>query len=266
MSFKIKDYNAFLESLAPINAQASNNMNKLTTQQPSFPLDFDFGLSYRSEIDDDNDDGIGEDYRDDGIGEDYRHGGIGEDYRHDYGTGKNCRVSYGTGNDYKDENEDGENHLNKLSQTPPILLSQDSVIPRHKLKQRKSHNVIEQRYRNKINDKFYHLQEVVPTLRIVDDDSEREDSGAGTPPQENNENNENNDSTTKNKSIDLEGLEPAKKLNKGTILTKSIEYIKFLELKNQTFQAEQKRLLKKAQLMGVDASSIMLQKPLVVPK
>ena len=31
--------------------------------------------------------------------------------------------------------------------------------------------------------------------------------------------------------IDLEGLEPARKLNKGTILAKSIEYIKFLELK-----------------------------------
>lgn len=251
MSFKIKDYNAFLESLAPINPQTSDNMAKLTTQQTSFPLDFDFGLSYRSEIDDDNDDGIGEDYKDD----DY---GIGNDYKDNYEIGK----------DYKDENEDGENHLNKLSQTPPILLSQESsVIPRHAFKQRKSHNVIEQRYRNKINDKFYHLQEVVPTLRIVDDDSEREGSGVGTPPErENNDVHENNDSIMRTKTIDLEGLEPAKKLNKGTILTKSIEYIKFLELKNQNFQVEQKKLLKKAQLMGVDASGIMLQKTPLAPK
>lgn len=58
--------------------------------------------------------------------------------------------------------------------------------------------------------------------------------------------------------VDLEGLEPARKLNKGTILAKSIEYIKFLELKNDRMTHEHQQLLIKARMLGlvVDQSSL----------
>lgn len=51
--------------------------------------------------------------------------------------------------------------------------------------------------------------------------------------------------------IDLEGLEPARKLNKGTILAKSIEYIKFLELKNDRMKQEHDELILKARMLGL---------------
>lgn len=54
------------------------------------------------------------------------------------------------------------------------------------------------------------------------------------------------------KQIDLEGLEPARKLNKGTILAKSIEYIKFLESKNDKLKQDNEALLEKAKMLGVD--------------
>lgn len=53
-------------------------------------------------------------------------------------------------------------------------------------------------------------------------------------------------------SIDLEGLEPARKLNKGTILAKSIEYIKFLESKNDKLKQDHESLLNKAKTMGIN--------------
>lgn len=71
------------------------------------------------------------------------------------------------------------------------------------------HNVVEQRYRNNINDKITQLRDLVPLLRCVE----------GLPE-------------------NLEGLRPAKKLNKATVLTKAIEYIQHLERKN-TQLAEQ---------------------------
>ena len=50
---------------------------------------------------------------------------------------------------------------------------------------------------------------------------------------------------------DLEGLEPARKLNKGTILAKSIEYIKFLEMKNERMKQEHDELVLKARMLGL---------------
>ncbi|EMG46318.1 hypothetical protein G210_3437 [Candida maltosa Xu316] len=143
-----------------------------------------------------------------------------------------------------------------------------------------AHNVIEQRYRNKINDKFNALQNSVPTLRILAKKKEREKMML----QQHHQDNSNEDydssedemmdsksSSTSNTNlngntsllmgngngvnkfddIDLEGLEPARKLNKGTILAKSIEYIKFLELKNDRMKQEHDELVLKARMLGL---------------
>lgn len=118
-------------------------------------------------------------------------------------------------------------------------------LRRERPRTKSAHNVIEQRYRNKINDKFTALQNAVPTLRVIArkkprvrlDDDEDEDEYYELPLLEREE--------------DLEGLEPARKLNKGTILAKSVEYIKFLERKNNRMKVEHQHLVERARVLGV---------------
>lgn len=126
-----------------------------------------------------------------------------------------------------------------------------------------AHNVIEQRYRNKINDKFKALQDSVPTLRIVTARKQKRATSANASAHDEDFDSEHSDddigySCGDNDLVDLEGLEPARKLNKGTILAKSIEYIKFLELKNDRMTHEHQQLLIKARMLGlvVDQSSL----------
>ncbi|CAH2351216.1 hypothetical protein CLIB1423_03S01288 [[Candida] railenensis] len=129
--------------------------------------------------------------------------------------------------------------------SPP--LNSMSSRPRAK----SSHNVIEQRYRNKINDRFTTLQNSVPTLRVISRRSsgrdDLEDGGEG----DYEEDIGNSTGGDEGSDIDLEGLEPARKLSKGTILAKSVEYIKFLENKNSKLKLQQEELLSKARLLGL---------------
>jgi hypothetical protein len=80
-----------------------------------------------------------------------------------------------------------------------------------------AHNMIEKRYRTNLNDKIAALRDSVPSLRVMarsgnaDDDDELED---------------------------LEGLAPAHKLNKATVLSKATEYIRHLEKRNRRLQSE----------------------------
>lgn len=77
--------------------------------------------------------------------------------------------------------------------------------------------MIEKRYRTNLNDKIAALRDSVPSLRVMsrpngteeDDDPE-----------------------------DLEGLTPAHKLNKATVLSKATEYIRHLEKRNKRLQDE----------------------------
>lgn len=101
------------------------------------------------------------------------------------------------------------------------------VSKRGAKKEKSSHNMIEKRYRTNINDKILALRDSVPALRVLvesgDDDID-----------------------------ELDGLQPAKKLNKATILSKATEYIKHLENKNDSLKKENDQL--KARLYGGNIS------------
>lgn len=120
---------------------------------------------------------------------------------------------------------------------------------------RSSHNVIEQRYRNKINDKFNALQNSVPSLRVVAKKRGKSLSSA-LGDQRNYEYDDDEEeemlSQISETEEDLEGLEPAKKLNKGIILSKSVEYIRFLERKNAKIRSENELLMKQAAILGIN--------------
>ncbi|KAF2126933.1 hypothetical protein P153DRAFT_368955 [Dothidotthia symphoricarpi CBS 119687] len=80
-----------------------------------------------------------------------------------------------------------------------------------------AHNMIEKRYRNNLNDKIAALRDSVPSLRVMSrpNGTEEEDDPE-----------------------DLEGLTPAHKLNKATVLSKATEYIRHLEKRNKRLQDE----------------------------
>lgn len=92
-----------------------------------------------------------------------------------------------------------------------------------KRKEKTSHNVIEKKYRTNINDKIFQLREIVPSLRVA----YKRYSGIPVLSQD---------------ATDLDGLEPARKLNKASILLKTIEYIQHLESKCSLYKSENQRL------------------------
>ncbi|KAG7662482.1 CPH2 [[Candida] subhashii] len=109
-------------------------------------------------------------------------------------------------------------------------------ITKPKSKDKNSHNMIEKKYRTNINSKIVALRDAVPSLRIA----------AGS-----------NDVSV----ADLEGLSPASKLNKASVLTKATEYIKHLENKNAMLKESNYRL----QRMIQEASLSVVQAPIQIP-
>jgi len=83
-----------------------------------------------------------------------------------------------------------------------------------------AHNMIEKRYRTNLNDKIAALRDSVPSLRIISRKNSR-----GEEVQE-----------------DLQGLTPAHKLNKATVLSKATEYIAHLEKRNKMLLKENSTL------------------------
>ncbi|KAH8799171.1 helix-loop-helix DNA-binding domain-containing protein [Xylogone sp. PMI_703] len=84
------------------------------------------------------------------------------------------------------------------------------------------HNVIEKRYRTKLNDKITTLRDCVPSLRVT-------------------RNTEAKSEVKKQKedvTEELQGSSPAHKLNKATILSKAAEYILHLEKNNEVLCKE----------------------------
>ncbi|RKU49077.1 hypothetical protein DL546_004306 [Coniochaeta pulveracea] len=81
-----------------------------------------------------------------------------------------------------------------------------------------AHNMIEKRYRTNLNDKIAALRDSVPALRIMSKSARGED-------------------TTEDRE-ELQGLTPAHKLNKATVLSKATEYIRHLEKRNNRLSEE----------------------------
>ncbi|CAJ2505440.1 Uu.00g128340.m01.CDS01 [Anthostomella pinea] len=87
----------------------------------------------------------------------------------------------------------------------------DDDLDGHPVK-KTAHNMIEKRYRTNLNDKIAALRDSVPSLRIMSKSARGED-------------------TTEDRE-ELQGLTPAHKLNKATVLSKATEYIRHLEKRN----------------------------------
>ena len=261
MSFKLNDYNAFLTSLY----DKKPNIKSEQQSSDEFPVDFDFGLAMPTENTQDGFNNINTEF----VAETGASGLMNDDYSQGF-SGQQLQDSQlvlQAGLEYSSPQDQFQVDSSKQQTNRPGTFKSYScsqfVPPNSDIENKKldaspgeaqtrprtksAHNVIEQRYRNKINDKFTVLQDTVPSLRAA----KRKLKGLASPDfkQDYEEHRIDDDSSAEDE--DLEGLEPAKKLNKGTILTKSIEYIKFLEMKNNSMLNENEQLLLKARLLGI---------------
>jgi hypothetical protein len=125
--------------------------------------------------------------------------------------------SYHTLNNSPSPNQSKQLNENNLNNSIKNINNINNNNNNNSKKNRLSHNKIEKKYRTNINTKFIELKNVVPTLRIVDNDTEIDFD-------------------------ELEGLIPASKLNKANILSKATEYIKHLEIKNKSLLDEIRNL------------------------
>ena len=130
-----------------------------------------------------------------------------------------------------EENEDTGGRI-KGSST-----SKNAKVTKPQKKDKSSHNMIEKKYRTNINSKIVALRDAVPSLKIV----------AGN----------NNVSIS-----DLEGLTPASKLNKASVLTKATEYIKHLEHKNDMLKQQNTQLQKLIQEANVQSQPMSQEQAL----
>lgn len=99
---------------------------------------------------------------------------------------------------------------------------------------KRPHNIIEKRYRANLNEKIAELRDSVPSLRVA---KKSEQDGGDEGDEE-----------------ELQGLAPSNKLNKASILTKAVEYIRHLEMRTKRLDDEniqlKKRLLKLEKMMA----------------
>ncbi|EXJ72731.1 uncharacterized protein A1O5_03878 [Cladophialophora psammophila CBS 110553] len=111
----------------------------------------------------------------------------------------------------------------KLSPTdvPTTDYRHDAPTPAAK---KRPHNIIEKRYRANLNEKIAELRDSVPSLRFAQKSKIR-DSANGESDED-----------------DLDGLTPSNKLNKASVLTKAVEYIRHLEFRTKRLEEENKSL------------------------
>ncbi|KAK5045898.1 hypothetical protein LTR84_008684 [Exophiala bonariae] len=115
------------------------------------------------------------------------------------------------------------------SDVPTTDYSKDTHVPAAK---KRPHNVIEKRYRANLNEKIAELRDSVPSLRSIKKTKGRDGDNVDSDDE------------------DLDGLAPSNKLNKASILTKAVEYIRHLEFRTKRLEDENKAL--KARLETLD--------------
>ncbi|QSZ30102.1 hypothetical protein DSL72_004622 [Monilinia vaccinii-corymbosi] len=118
--------------------------------------------------------------------------------------------------------ESQDNHRKRKSSAEAEDEDDEDSPGQHPPVKKTAHNMIEKRYRNNINDKIGELRDSVPSLRIMQKSARGED--------------------TADDREGLQGLTPAHKLNKATILAKATEYIKHLEKRNSRLQDENNQM------------------------
>lgn len=148
-------------------------------------------------------------------------------------------------------NKKDTNNSNESISTTPVNKVQSEG---KKKKPKMSHNIIEQKYRDNINDKILQFKNIVPTLQMC---CLREDylkDYSSNEVEYGNTNNYLDGMVTDPKLMKrLDGLEPAKKLSKAIILSKSYEYIEHLEKKVE--QLEEKLSKYERMLQGDNNAS-----------
>jgi hypothetical protein len=125
----------------------------------------------------------------------------------------------------KTSSEDDGGSVEAGDDSPPESKTQPS--------KKRSHNVIEKRYRANLNEKITELRDSIPSLRGLTRDT---NGGA---------------------SIHDDDFASGNKLNKASILSKATEYIRHLELRNNRLEEENKEL--KTRLRQLDKAVIIEQ-------
>ncbi|KAI0395515.1 hypothetical protein F5Y17DRAFT_465690 [Xylariaceae sp. FL0594] len=128
------------------------------------------------------------------------------------GTGKSSASSS------PEEMRDLDKSNPRKRKTSAEVEDEDDEEENHQPVKKTAHNMIEKRYRTNLNDKIAALRDSVPSLRIMSKSARGED--------------------TTNDREELQGLTPAHKLNKATVLSKATEYIRHLEKRNGQLQGE----------------------------
>lgn len=96
---------------------------------------------------------------------------------------------------------------------------------------KRPHNVIEKRYRANLNEKIAELRDAVPALRVLKKSKGKNDGPASSDEE------------------DLNGLTPSNKLNKASVLTKAVEYIRHLEFRTKRLEEENHALKDRLQVL-----------------
>ena len=130
-----------------------------------------------------------------------------------------------SGDTLREQNSPTERPMLKRKLSPTDIPMTDNHLdtPAPAAKKR-PHNVIEKRYRANLNEKIAELRDSVPSLRITKKSRGRDVDNAETDEE------------------DLDGLTPSNKLNKASILTKAVEYIRHLEFRTKRLEDENRAL------------------------
>jgi hypothetical protein len=137
-------------------------------------------------------------------------------------------------------------------------LTDQHLKPGRKVKS--SHNLIEKKYRTNINSKIIELRNCVPALRIlVAKNGNHRTRNVGNEAEETDDYYEGDGYSDDEEKLD--GLKPAKKLNKATILAKASEYIRHLEKKNDVLREQNFQLRKLLDASGINIGSDQYIRP-----